>query len=335
MLNVAGAKKGMDMRSSLAAFRATLGKGGEGAEDDPSDEEDAGGEDQHQGKKHATKRASHVPAAGIAPKSKPPAAGVSTAAKPAAASAAASSSPAGQQPNKVQVKVVVKGVKSLPATSVAGIQAQQAALAAAEEKTNSSMPNARGGAPVGARVGTRISQAAPAVSSSGMSGVSGGASSCIPASLPKTANLLQFIPTEQLRALGATDVQRLFDFYVGSSGGGGSTAANGEKHLSRSDLQRLCTDLLERVRRVLAEEVRRQGVSASSDVATAVERELGFLVRGKSDEEKKTSLMLIMLNKAHSKTATISKNAFIHVWGALAAELFTVKTEEALGCVIS
>jgi hypothetical protein len=360
MMNVNGSglgmAKGLDMRSSLAAFRATLGRGGEGQAPDEDDEDENEEQEEKQsagGKRPVPptgKRTSHVPAAtaaGGAPKPKPPAAGTSTAAKPA--SSCSSSTPAPVS-SKVQVKVVVKGVKSLPATSVAGISAQQAALAAAEEKTNhsSGAPAGRGGATASpapaSRAGGRIGMAAPSATSAPTGGGTGaGGASCLPASLPKSANILQFIRTDLLRQLPGNDVQKLFEFYhnCSATGGASSTAASpggtGDKVLSKGDLQRLCGDILERLRRVLAEEVRKQsGNSASaSDIAESVERELGFLVRGKNDDERRTNLLLLMLSKAGVKTPQLSKAAFMQCWGHVAQTLFTVRTDEALGCTIS
>jgi len=363
MMNVNGSglgmAKGLDMRSSLAAFRATLGRGGEGqAPDDDDEEENEEEEKQSGGSKKPVpptgKRTSHVPAAtaaGGAPKPKPPAAGASTAAKPASSSSSAAPAPAS---NKVQVKVVVKGVKSLPATSVAGISAQQAALAAAEEKTNNSSsagaPGAgRGGSTAAAavpapRAGGRIGMAAPSATSAPTGGGTGaGGASCLPASLPKSANILQFIRTDLLRQLPGNDVQKLFEFYHNCSATGGASSAaaspggTGDKVLSKGDLQRLCGDILERLRRVLAEEVRKQsGNSASaSDVAESVERELGFLLRGKNDDERRTNLLLLLLSKAGAKTPQLTKAAFMQCWGHVAQTLFTVRTDGALGCTIS
>jgi len=369
MLNVKGGG-GADMRSSLAAFRATLGPGGAGAARDESDDEEE--EEEGEGPGGAAKKPSGATAArrpvapaGSAPAAKSPKAGPRKSPATAATSTAAFGAPivpaAGAPPPKVTVKVVVKGAKSLPATSLAGIKEQQLAMHAQEEKQNHLSP---GGARAGAGP---LAKAGPtAAGARGVGGVGGGGggrvglgiggahasagnfeasgSSAIPSQLPKTANALQFIPNELLRNLPVPDVQKvrvhthrsvscgcgcgcgclsvrlalvslflslscaapfrsqLFDFYAQSTPSG-----EAKDRLRKPDLEKLATDLLERLRRFLGEEMRRQGISASA-IPAALERELGFVVRGKNEEERKVNLVIILLQKAGSKTPSISKS---------------------------
>ena len=116
----------------------------------------------------------------------------------------------------------------------------------------------------------------------------------------------------------------------------------GEKLLRKDDLSKFCGDLLERLRRLLCDEIKKQGgVSGSSAISDAAQREMEFIVRGKNEEERKTTIIHLILSKAASaagggsgKNYSISKNVFIQVWGTLAQELFTPRTDGALGCVI-
>lgn len=246
----------------------------------------------------------------------------------------------------VKVKVVMKGAKSLPATSLAGISAQQAAQAQAEEKQNhhSHHAHAHGhahhaaagaGAPArsAAGAGGSIARIGLSGGSSGLGFVEASGGSYLPASLPKTANILQFVPTPALRNLGPQDLARLFEFYASST-----PAGEAKEKLRRDDLAKLAADILERLRRMLGEEMRKQGLSASA-IPAALERELDFIVpRGKSEEERRNNLLAILLSKAAAHggkgSSSISKAVFMQVWGGLSQELFTVRQDGALGCVI-
>lgn len=338
----------MDMRSSLAAFRAQLGKGGEGAEPGSDDEGDDEDEDEAD-KKKATAKKTHGHGHTHAHGHGAHAHGHGHAHAPAAAASAApvkkkvvasTAAPAPAQP--VKVKVVMKGAKSLPATSLAGITAQQAAQAQAEEKQNHHQrPTAAGAAASAAtpaRAGASVARIGlTAGSSSGLGYIEASGGSYLPASLPRTANILQFVPTPALRSLGPADLGRLFEFYANSTPVGES-----KEKLRREDLQKLAADILERLRRMLGEEMRKQGLSASA-IPAALERELDFIVPAKSkgEEERRANLVAILLSKAAAhgqggagKGGSISKAAFMQVWGGLCQELFTVRQDGALGCVI-
>lgn len=359
----------MDMRQSLAAFRAQLGKGGEGA-DPGSDDDDEEEEEEEEEKKSAAKAGKksgghhhahhgthgahgthghhHAHGAHHAQGVTPAASGTAPAGavkRKVVGGAVTAPAAAPVAPQPVKVKVVMKGgAKSLPATSLAGISAQQAALQAhaVEEKTNHGAATARSGPTMPHR---------PAASNIGRIGATGGGGpglgfveasngSCIPLSLPKTANLLQFIPTESLRSgLSGQDQSKLFEFYAGFSAGPGEA----KDRLRKEDLLKLAGDILERLRRMLGEEMRAQGLSASS-IPQALDREMEFVVRGKNEEERKQNLVGMMVAKVPQGMSSssgggghksaITKAAFLQVWGEVSKELFTVRQDGALGCVI-
>ena len=238
---------------------------------------------------------------------------------PTATTAAASSSATA----KSMVKVVMKGTKSLPATSLAGIKEQQAAQHQAEEKQNHATAMARTphrplGGGIG-RIGVSSSAASSAMVDSSISS--------IPLNLPKTANILHYIGNDALKQLPANEVQRIFDHYCSASGG------EPKDKLRKDDLLRLAGDIIERVKRLLGEEMKKQGMSVSQ-IPKGIEVEIGTLFRGKDDTERKTNLVMILAQKSGQHKAQVPKSAFFQVWGSLAQELFTVRTDGALGCVI-
>lgn len=323
-----GGSGDMDVRRSLAAFRAKLQQySSDDDDDDDDDSEEESSEEEEEKRQPKPKKQPKRPN----PRPKKPAASAAPA-SPAASPASPPPAPAPVQ--RAKVKVQSRGAKALPAASLAGMSAQHQ-----EEKTNNAVSPRSGQRVIGRAGGVRAGGAnvARIGASGGSGGVLDSSMASVPANLPRNAPLLHFFPVHSLRSPSPADLARIFEHYSsdssaasGGAGGGGAC----DRSMRKDDLFRLAGDALARLRRVLADELAAQGMGPK-DVANTVERELGFVVKGKSEEERKTYIVASIVSRAGTKSASVPKNAFMQHWGSLSAELFTVRTDGALGCVIS
>jgi hypothetical protein len=202
----------------------------------------------------------------------------------------------------------------------------------------------------------------------------------LPSNLSRKTNILLFIPNEMLRSLPSGEVHRIFDHYAQSSSrdsAGGAARDNLSPtsamslgsddgavdardaairdRLGNRALLRLSGDILERLRRLLADEMRTNAGGMSAQVQRdKVEREISFHLHGANEAERQNTVMSLLLSKAAASRAksstngsssssatpssksSISRSVFMQVWNSMAQELFTVRTggDLALGCVL-